>query len=231
MLIDTSFVRTDTSQTGDTTIVQEPVDSTARIKYFKYERKEGYNPLFGVYTHPLILYSSNQIEYKVSFDSLDFVTISELVNGEEVKYPLRIPFEKYIEARSRLSAKNQFYRIVADYYKIESKDELEKLFQDITDITIPLPFSSETIFGPPLVKLNINGQIDITASYQRNTSDQQTILNPDNTQNNINFKQDVSVTTKGSIGDKLTVDADWNSQRTFDFENQLKLKYKVIRMR
>ncbi|RPI19062.1 MAG: cell surface protein SprA [Ignavibacteriae bacterium] len=225
MLIDSSFTGGDTTSLIDSSIVREPVDSTARIKYFKYERKDGYNPLFGTYTHPLVLYGSRNVDYKISFDSLDFVTISEVVNGEEIKYPLKIPFEKYIAARSSLSAKSQFYKIVADYYKIDTEDELGKLFKDITNIEIPLPFKSETIFGPPVVTLNINGLIDITASYQRNTSEQQTLYNPD-AQNNINFKQDVSVTTKGSIGDKLTIDADWNSQRTFDFENQLKLKYK-----
>lgn len=225
MLIDTSFAGIDTTRTIDTLISHAPVDSSARIKYFKYERKDDLNPLFGVYEHPLLLYGSRNVEYKVSFDSLDFVTISETVNGEETKFPLKIPFEKYIEARSRLSAKEQFYKIVADYYKIETQDELEKLFKNITEISIDIPFLSESIFGPGGAKLNINGQIDITASYQRNTSDQQTLYTPD-AQNNINFKQDVSVTTKGTIGDKLTIDADWNSQRTFDFENQLKLKYK-----
>ncbi len=223
--IDTSTVRNDTSKNIDTNIVKVPVDSTARIKNFKYDRKDHLHALFGEYESPILLYNSTLVERQVTFDSLNNVVITEKVSNEDIRYPVKIPFDKYISIESDLSEKNQLYKIVADFYKIETADELEQLFKNITEITIPLPFSSETIFGPPTINLKINGVIDITASYQRSTTDELTITQTP-TQNNINFKQDVQVTTKGSVGDKLTIDADWNSQRTFDFENQLKLKYK-----
>ncbi len=223
---DTTLTRTDTTGIVDTTITKkEPVDSTARIKNFKYDRKDSYIPKVAEYTNPLLLYKTSGTEYQVTFQGLDTVTIKQIVDGEDTKVPVKLPFEKYLELRGNLALKNQLYSIVAEKFKIESKDELEQLFKNITDITIPLPFSTETIFGPPTINLKINGLIDITASYQRSNSDQTTIAQTDQSQNNINFKQEVQVTTKGSIGDKLTIDADWNSQRTFDYENQLKLKY------
>jgi cell surface protein SprA len=225
-LNDTTFSGTDTSKIIDTTLTKkEPVDSTARIKYFKYQRQDSYLPKIAEYRSPLLLYGVSNTEYRVSFEALDSVTITQYINGEEAKVPAKIPFNEYVKLRSQLSLKNQLYSIVAEKYKIETGDELEQLFKNITDITIPLPFATETIFGPPTINLKINGLIDITASYQETKSDQPTILQPDQSQNNINFKQEVQVTTKGSIGDKLTIDADWNSQRTFDYENQLKLKY------
>lgn len=217
--------RRDTSKAIDTTKHYEPLDSTARIKYFKYDRKDRLNPLFGIEKSPILLYSSSAVDYQLTFDSSDNVIITERVNDEEIKYPLKIPLDKYLEIRSDLEIKEQLYKVVAENYKIETGDELEKIFKNITDITIPLPFTSETIFGPPTLNFKVNGLIDITASYERSSSDQQTASFISPTQNNINFKQEVQVTTKGSIGDKLTVDADWNSQRTFDYENQLKLKY------
>lgn len=203
-----------------------PVDSTARVKNFKYERTDEPIPSFGDYKSPLLLYGSGRIDYSVSFDSLNNVIITESFDGEQYKVPRVIPLEKYIEIRSSLAKQELFYRIIADNYQIETEDDLTKLFKNITEITIPLPFSTETIFGPPTINLKINGTIDITASYQKSTNDLQTILSENQTQNNINFKQEVQVSTKGTVGDKLTVDADWNSQRTFEFENQLKLKYK-----
>ncbi|MGH2574689.1 MAG: cell surface protein SprA, partial [Ignavibacteria bacterium] len=226
ILGDTSKISLDTLKLGDTLLTKEPLDSTARIKYFTYERKDRITALFGKYKHPLLLYNSSNVEYNVSFDSLNNVTISEVFESEEIKIPVTIPFEKYIEKRTELSTRSLFYKIVAEFYKVSTEDELEKLFKNITDITIPLPFTTETIFGPPTINLKINGVIDITGSYQRTSSDQATILQETQTQNNINFKQEVQVTTKGTVGDKLTIDADWNSQRTFEFENQLKLKYK-----
>lgn len=222
--IDTSKSGIDTTL-ADTTRIRGPVDSTARVKNFKYERVDEPLTEFGEYRSSILLYSSNAVEYKVAFDSLNNAVITESLNGEEIKVPLVIPLDKYIEMRSRLIVQDNFYKIVADKYQIETKDDLEKLFKNITEISIPLPFATETIFGPPTINLKINGIIDITASYQRSTNDLQTITQQNQNQNNINFKQEVQVTTKGTVGDKLTIDADWNSQRTFEFENQLKLKY------
>jgi Motility related/secretion protein len=224
--IDTSFAFTDTSQISDTTKIRGPVDSTARVNNFKYERPDELLTPFGIIKSPLLMYGSTRVQYNVTFDSLNNVVITETIEGVQYKVPRVIPLEKYIEARSKLQAHDQFYRIIADAYQIETEDDLSKLFKNITEITIPLPFASETIFGPPTINLKINGIIDITASYQKSSNDLQTITSQSQDQNNINFKQEVQVSTKGTVGDKLTVDADWNSQRTFEFENQLKLKYK-----
>ncbi|HJY63570.1 MAG TPA: cell surface protein SprA, partial [Ignavibacteria bacterium] len=225
LLIDTSFVSIDTSTTGDTTKLRAPVDSTARIKNFKYERDDKPVTSFDDKIHPLLLGRSYHVEYKLSFDSLNNAVISESFDKEQVKVPLVISIDKYIESRTKIERRNQLYTILAEFYKIETEDELSKLFKNITEITIPLPFTTETIFGPPTINLRINGVIDITASYQKTVIDQATITQETQDQDNINFKQEVQVTTKGTIGDKLTIDADWNSQRTFDYENQLKLKY------
>ncbi|MEO8514304.1 MAG: cell surface protein SprA [Ignavibacteria bacterium] len=223
--IDTSGSYIDTSLFSDTTKIRGPVDSTARVNNFKYETSDEPIPSFGEFRSPLLLYNSPGVEYRVTFDSLNNVIITESFEGEQFKVPRVIPLEKYIEIRSRLEVQDQFYKIVAEKYQIDTEDDLTKLFKNITEITIPLPFASETIFGPPTINLKINGTIDITASYQRSTNNLATITSESQNQNNINFKQEVQVTTKGTVGDKLTVDADWNSQRTFEFENQLKLKY------
>src|SRR4030095_16272029 len=191
-----------------------------------YERTDDFNPSVGDYKSPLLLYGSSKIEYSVKFDSLNNVIITESLDKEQIKVPLVITLDKYIQIRSRLAQQNQLYQIMSEVYQIETEDDLSKLFKKFTEITIPLPFETETIFGPPTINLKINGIIDITASYQHSTNDLQTIISPTQNQNNINFKQEVQVTTKGTVGDKLSIDADWNSQRTFDFENQLRLKYK-----
>jgi hypothetical protein len=221
---DTSTSGIDTTL-ADTTRIRGPVDSTARVKNFKFEREDEPLTSLGEYRSSILLYGSNYVDYKVSFDTLGNAVITESVNGEDIKVPLVIPLDKYLELRSRVTVQDNFYKIIAEKYQIETEDDLEKLFKNITEITIPLPFATETIFGPPTINLKINGIIDITASYQRSTNDLQTITQQNQNQNNINFKQEVQVTTKGTVGDKLTIDADWNSQRTFEFENQLKLKY------
>ncbi|MBK8553582.1 MAG: hypothetical protein IPL53_21995 [Ignavibacteria bacterium] len=80
--------------------------------------------------------------------------------------------DNYIADRSFINNQKSFEEIVANKFQGNTKDDISKLFEKITDITIPLPFTSESIFSPPTLSLKINGAVDITASYQNNTSDQ-----------------------------------------------------------
>lgn len=202
-----------------------PVDSTARIKYFKYIAPYNYGTKPNTTISPILLGGSTEIKYEVSFDSLNNVIIRETFNGEDIKAPLVMPIDAYLRLLSQQKQRTIFSDIVNQKFQGNTQDDLSKLFEKITNITIPLPFKSETIFGPPTINLSINGIIDITASYQKISSEVTNAVTSDNTQNNINFKQDVQVTARGKVGDKLSIDADWNTTRTFDFENQLKLRY------
>jgi hypothetical protein len=108
VLIDTGFVFTDTSKITDTTKIQEPVDSTARVKYFKYEREDKPVTSFGESIHPLLISRSRSIEYKLSFDSLNNVVITETFQGEEFKVPFVIPLDKYLKTRTELEEKTSY---------------------------------------------------------------------------------------------------------------------------
>lgn len=221
----TKFKFIDSTQIGSDTIRRAPVDSTARLKYFQYFPDFTYGTKIIEKSHPLLLENSSFVKTEITFDSNNAVLIKRTFNGEDVKIPLKVPLNKYLEFVSGNNKKKILSDIFSEKYKGIVSDDISRIFEKFTDITIPLPFKTETIFGPPIVNLRINGAIDITASYQNIESDQVVVSVTSNTQNNINFKQDVQVTAKGTVGDKLTIDADWNTQRTFDFENQLKLKY------
>lgn len=216
----------DSSQIAiEDSIRRVPIDSTARVKYFKYIKKYVYGTPVVEKSHPLILDNSSLIKTELNFDSVNNVVIHQKFNDEDIKAPLVIPIDKYLYVLSKVNEKNIFDNIFKEKFKGVTTDDISQLFQKFTDITVPLPFKSETIFGPPTANLRINGAIDITASYQKIESEQSLLTTNASSQNNINFKQEVQVTAKGTIGDKLTVEADWNTQRVFDFENQLKLKY------
>ncbi|MBK9405735.1 MAG: hypothetical protein IPN57_14655 [Ignavibacteria bacterium] len=64
--------------------------------------------------------------------------------------PLVIPLDKYLSAVSENNLRNSFSNIVSERFKGNTKDDLSKLFEKFTDITIPLPFKSESIFGPDI---------------------------------------------------------------------------------
>jgi hypothetical protein len=200
-----------------------PVDSLSRIKYFQYKPEYTFGTKIKEKTHPLLLENSSLVKTEISFGDSNKVIIRQTINGEDLKAPLVIGFEEYLSKKVNLNEEQIFYELFSDKFKGVTTDDLTRLFEKFTDITIPLPFKTETIFGPPTFNLRINGAVDITASYQNNNVTSLSFTN--NNQSNINFKQEVQVTAKGTIGDKLTIDADWNTQRVFDFENQLKIKY------
>lgn len=202
-----------------------PVDSTARVKYFKYIKNYLFGTTLAEKVHPLLLPNASSIKTEMSFDSLNNVVIRQSFEGEDIKAPLVIPIEKYVATLSKSTERAVFNGLFDEKFKGVTVDDISQLIQKFTDITIPLPFKTETIFGPPTANLRINGAIDITASYQNIKSEQSVLTLNSNSQNNINFKQEVQVTAKGTVGDKLTIEADWNTQRVFDFENQLKIKY------
>ncbi|MEO8666867.1 MAG: hypothetical protein ABI462_15355, partial [Ignavibacteria bacterium] len=221
---------TDTSKSGDSLIAFDstrfqPVDSTARIKYFKYDPTYLFGTKISPKVSPLLMDNSAGIKYEVSFDSSGNAVIREKFGDEDIRAPLVIPMDRYLSEMSRNNTKKVFEDIFSEKYRGNTQDDISRLFEKFTDITIPLPFKSESIFGPPTFKLKINGAVDITASYQNSTSDQTIISGLSSSNNSINFKQEVQLTAKGQVGDKLLIDADYNTQRLFDFENQLKIKY------
>ncbi|MDQ3193383.1 MAG: hypothetical protein M3P82_00145, partial [Bacteroidota bacterium] len=223
-LTDTSKSLSDSSLALDSTRFQ-PVDSTARLKYFKYDPTYLFGTRLSPKSSPLLLDNSTNIEYKVSFDSSGNAIVHEKFGDYDIRAPLVIPMDKYLSEMSQNNLKKVFGDIVAEKFRGNTQDDISRLFEKFTDITIPLPFKSESIFGPPSFKLKINGAVDITASYQNSSSDQTIISGLSNSNNSINFKQEVQLTAKGQVGDKLLIDADYNTQRLFDFENQLKIKY------
>ena len=202
-----------------------PVDSTARIKYFQYKPEYSYGIKLKEKTHPLLLENSSLIKTEVIFGENNKVILKQTLDGEDIKAPLVMDINEYLDRKEVQTQDRIFNELYDEKFKGITTDDLSRLFEKFTDITIPLPFKTETIFGPPTFNLRINGAVDITASYQNSKSDASSLSFISNDQNNINFKQEVQVTAKGSIGDKLTIDADWNTQRVFDFENQLKIKY------
>lgn len=221
----------DTTQSIDTTLTAIDstkllkIDSTAAERFFTYSPEYNYGVKVNQRKHPLILGDASSITYSVSFDSTGNVVIRKQLDGEDILVPRVITFDEYIAELSLEQDKVLFEQIVAETFQGQTQDDLSELFEKFTDITIPLPFKSETIFGPPTFNLRINGSIDITASYEKIESDQEIVSALTSSQNNINFKQQVYVTAKGTVGDKLTIDADWNTERVFDFENQLKILY------
>ncbi len=220
----------DSVQASDTTQIDSmALDSTARIKYFKFQRKDNLVvPLSVKKKSPFFVYpSSINFKRKIELDSTgNFVIISEYIAGQKTKIPLVLPLKEYIKLRMKSVLRKGWEKIGYKYNLKKNKNDLANLLSGITKIEIPLPSTSFlSIFGPPKISLNINGSVTIHGAWRNETTHGLTASRLGNTRNEPDFKQQVQLNLSGMIGDKLKISADWNTERTFDYQNQLKIKY------
>ncbi|MDX1700951.1 MAG: cell surface protein SprA, partial [Melioribacteraceae bacterium] len=222
-------LRADSIRLGLIEIDSSMFDSTARMQHFLYARQDKKfldieeSRGLSFYAQP----TQRLIRRTVELDSTGTkVIIRELIANTEVRPPLIIPLDKYIEMKLARNSRESWEDLGYQYTLVESKDDLGQLFSDITNIEIPLPsVSFLSIFGPPKISLKINGAVDIHGAWRNETTEGVTASLLGNTRNEPDFKQQVQINVNGTIGDKLTIAADWNTERTFEYENQLKLQY------
>lgn len=219
----------DTTLTDTTELDPRSLDSTARIKFFRFQREDPVVvPLFPKKKSSFFVYPSRRYFNRIiELDSTGkFVIIKEKIAGKEAKEFLQIPLDTYIKLRMENLKRKTWEEIAYKYELKEDKNDLSALLSEITNIEIPLPSTSFlSIFGPPKISLKINGAVNIHGAWRSETTEGLTASRLGNTRNEPDFKQTVQINVKGTIGDKLSIGADWNTERTFEYENQLKLRY------
>ncbi len=204
------------------------IDTTARFEQFIYVRKD--KPVVDVgfqRVHPLFLADPPIVKYKHELDSTKWIYRLRCVVGDsDVKIPVDIPFEEYTELRMQQTIRKNWESYIQPSLGDQKRVGLADVMEKITKIEIPVPKNPLfSIFGPNIIRLQINGSVDIHAAFRNVKSDLFTASPLGQSRNEPDFKQEVQVTVNGQIGDKLTIKADWNTQRTFDYENQLQVKY------
>ncbi len=204
-------------------------DSTVRLSQFIHNRIDFPMVLMFPRDNYSLYLDANQQVYKreVKLDSIgEFITIRELVNGLDVKVPVKISLEEYIHRRFEYERMNSWRMMTGQTAIKKAKDGLSEIMGSITNISIPIPANPiMNIFGGDKVDLRISGDVDIKAAFRNTTTDQSMLSRFDQSRNEPTFKQDVRINVNGLIGKKLNIGADWNTQRMFEYENQLKIKY------
>lgn len=205
------------------------IDSTARLEYFKFQRTDNdYVELEEKKKSSFFAYPSTaNLTRTVELDSSgQYVYIKEKIAGQEEKVYLKMKLEDYVNLKMKLVNREQWEKIGYKYQVLEEKNDLGELISDITNIEIPLPSAGFlSIFGPNIIKLRINGSVDIHGAWRNESTDGLTASRLGNSRNEPDFSQQVQISVNGTIGDKLKINADWNTERTFEYENQLKIVY------
>jgi cell surface protein SprA len=205
------------------------LDSTARMKYFKYQREDKpYVELKQKKSSKFFAQVDQRFKTRsIQIDSTgQYVEVVEKIAGQKTKIILRMKIDDYIQMRIGLREREIWESIGYAYELKDTKKELGELIKDITNLEIPLPSVGVlSIFGEPKISLRIGGAVDIHGAWRSETTEGVTASRLGNTRNEPDFKQQVQINVSGTIGDKLNIVADWNTERTFEYENQLKIKY------
>jgi len=206
-----------------------PRDSSARLEHFGHVRRDAAMvDAIQPKSHPLYLPDPALVRMQHDLDSSQYAyRVRRTFDKVDTRIPLDLTFEEYRRLRMRQTIRKN-WETLAQAYEIETekKKGLGELFGQVTNIEIPVPKNPLfSIFGPNIIRLQINGAVDIHGAF-RNTKSDLFVNNPlGQSRNEPDFSQEVQVNVKGEIGDKLKIDADWNTQRTFEYENQLKVRY------
>jgi len=205
-------------------------DSTY-LEQLTYRREDSRTaPATAGSSNPFYLKMPGFVTNLVQLDSTGkFVIIRQVVYGKDIKLPIKMPLEEYINQRVQSDFSKNFEDMIDKEESAKAskkRDDLGELLGTFTKIDIPVPANPVfSIFGPPRINLSISGAVDIRAAFRNTTTDQQTLSAYGNSRNEPDFAQEVQINVSGTIGDKLNILADWNTQRTFEYENQLKIKY------
>ncbi|MFO7444997.1 MAG: cell surface protein SprA [Ignavibacteriaceae bacterium] len=224
---DSSLITPDSLSADTVKIDYAALDSTARLKHFRYYREDVPYIKLGRKRQSSFFAQPSQKVRTIQIDSTgNFVEIVEKVAGEETKILLKVPIEEYIDLQLALRERELWEQQGYKYELKETQKGLAELIKDITDFEIPLPSVGVlSIFGTPKISLRIGGAVDIHGAWRSETTEGATASRLGNTRNEPDFKQQVQINVSGTIGDKLNINADWNTERTFEYENQLKIKY------
>ncbi|MBM4168924.1 MAG: cell surface protein SprA [Ignavibacteria bacterium] len=207
-----------------------PRDSTARLSVFHHVRTDPLSVrMIRLTDHPLYAGLPIQLRQKETLDSTEYrYRIRSTVTGKDIRIPLDLSLEEYAHLRLERTIRSNWETMARKYeVETEKKRDLGDILGQVTNIEVPVPKNPIfSIFGPSIVRLQINGSVDVRGAFRSTKSDVITSNPLDQVRNEPDFNMELQVNTKGEIGDKLRIDADWNSERTFEYENQLKVRYK-----
>ena len=174
--------------------------------------------------------------HMVEFDSATGnVRLYEELLGTPYGQPRTLTLEEYIRRRQEEERRRMWEEEAREYilYGPEESDTLTAsamldslLSGGSPSFTIPLPQNPiTTLFGPPTIDINVNGNVNLSAGWQIDNNNLTSISSLSSTQSAPFFDQNIQVAVTGKIGNKLKLSTDFDTQRAFDVDNQMKISF------
>lgn len=177
-------------------------------------------------------------EHSIFFDSVGGdVRLQEELLGLPFGQPRTLTLEEYIRRRQLEERRRLFEEAGRDYTFYRPDEErsdtlsaaavLDSILSGGSpSFSIPLPQNPiTTLFGPPTIDINVNGNVNLSAGWQIDNNNLTSISTLGSTQSAPFFDQNIQVAVTGKIGNKLKLSTDFDTQRAFDIDNQMKISF------
>ncbi|MBT4753988.1 MAG: hypothetical protein HOO07_10085, partial [Candidatus Marinimicrobia bacterium] len=159
-------------------------------------------------------YESQRTIVELSWD-WKTITISEKVDGTQIKMPFTVSVEWYLEKFHQKAWHKKFLETMQKDSKGDSKRRRGQMLEVVGVDIGRLGRASLRVSG----NVNINGKM----IFQDQELVRSTLNQSENT--HLAFDQKQNLNIQGKIGDRITVAMDQDSERDFDWENNIRISY------
>ncbi len=143
------------------------------------------------------------------------ITISETVNGKQLKIPFTSSVEWYLRMMRQQKWHEKFFDVMNSVPKNEARRGRGQMLEVVGVDIGRLGRASLQVSG----NVNINGKM----VFQDQELVRSTLNETQNT--HLEFDQKQNLNIKGKIGDRITVAMDQDSERQFEWENNIRISY------
>ncbi len=168
--------------------------------------------------NPFDLDDPGIIEKNVEYDlETGQYIITEQIDGRDIKPPVYMTFEEYLEYQSRTNRQEYWRERAKAITLIENPNATPRL-------TIPTK-KGKGKFSDLSIEIRPQGNVDLTFGVNFQKIDNPTLPERQRRQGGFDFDMNINMSVVGKIGDLMKINLDYNTLANFDFENQIKLKY------
>ena len=165
------------------------------------------------------LKSPSNLRDSVVYDAItQTYVVHEKIGTKYYRIPTTYTFDEYWKMRNR-QAEIEYFQKRANTTSILNRGKLTRPKLSLTDNLF------NRLFGNGKIEISPQGNVDLTAGYQGQVTDNPTLPERARKNGGLDFNMNAQVNVNANIGDKLRFPINYNTLANFDLENQLKLDY------
>lgn len=186
----------------------------------KYSKESPESHVQQTHENEYILPNPKNVVQTVEYDyKTDRYKVTEKVGGVNVKPPMYLTYEEYLELSAKKEKENTLKSRNSASTLVTGKKESKSPVISFKDPT-------QGVFGEGGIDIKPQGNLDVVLGYNHNTIKNPLISPLQQSQGLLNFDMNINLSVMAKIGDKFQNTLRYNNQGGFGFEGQrVKLAY------